>query len=574
MYKHSVFSFLQAFIIVFCCLAILPCSDTIQTVYAEETADPDQAAADEAAEHAQVTFSREAGADIEGETVELYAPEGYDIYYTVDGSDPTTASAMYTEPLLLQANSSVLAAESDKINVGHFRIYEDSTLPKAITLKAMAVSSSDGTAGPVATRTFFFQDRESVIVIALSTDYSNLLDYDSGIMVKGAYYDEWVKTPEAQELMADDKTWLYQGNYTQKGKDWERPATIEIFDNLYGQETYILDNCGIRLRGGASRAEAQKSFNINFRDSYGAEELNYSLFDDARSIDGSLLTSYKGFGLRSGGNDTEYLKFHDSLIQNLAKDLGITTQALRPAVLYLNGEYMGIYVLVERFSDKFCADHYDVSRENVIIIEEGTVEEGEDEDISFYEELMSYADKDLSDAAVYSEFCNVVDIDNMIDYYAVQIYISNADWDPEKNMRVWRVRTPENDDYGDGRWRWMLYDTEFSSSLYNTEDTSYQNDSIARTIEKDPLFASVVKNPDFYNKFAEKISYLSNNTFASEKVSAEVDRLAALYKPFMPNYYKRFGDTSNRWDININNIKTFFENRSEFILDAVQNWQP
>ena len=264
MYKHSVFSFLQAFIIVFCCLAILPCSDTIQTVYAEETADPDQAAADEAAEHAQVTFSREAGADIEGETVELYAPEGYDIYYTVDGSDPTTASAMYTEPLLLQANSSVLAAESDKINVGHFRIYEDSTLPKAITLKAMAVSSSDGTAGPVATRTYFFQDRESVIVIALSTDYSNLLDYDSGIMVKGAYYDEWVKTPEAQELMADDKTWLYQGNYTQKGKDWERPATIEIFDNLYGQETYILDNCGIRLRGGASRVVAQKSFHINF----------------------------------------------------------------------------------------------------------------------------------------------------------------------------------------------------------------------------------------------------------------------------------------------------------------------
>ena len=261
------------------------------------------------------------------------------------------------------------------------------------------------------------------------------------------------------------------------------------------------------------------------------------------------------------------------MIQNLAKDLNVTTQAFRPAVLYLNGEYMGVYVLQEKYSDKFIADHYNVNGKNVIIVEEGKIDEGEDEDISFYEDMMSYADKNLSEAAVYSEFCNIVDIDSMIDYYAVQIYICNADWNPEKNTRIWRVRTPENDHYGDGKWRWILYDTEFSSSLHNKESTSFECDSYVRTIEEDPLFASAVKNPDFYNKFAERINYLSENTFAPEKVSAEVDRLAALYKPFMPDYYKRFGDTSEKWDININNIKTFFENRSGVILDAVQNGQ-
>ncbi len=568
MIKHSTASFFLVFMMVFSCLAIISDRNIIQIVYAED----EHAAVDGQDETAQITFSTEAGANIEGKTVELCAPDGYDIYYTVDGSDPTTTSAKYTEPLTLQANSSVLAAEADLICVGDFKIYEDNTLPKAVTLKAMAVSS-DGAVTPVATRTYFFQNREPVIVIALSTDYSNLLDYDFGIMVKGAYYDAWANTPEAQPVLENNETWHYQGNYTQKGKDWERPATIEIFDDLYGQETYILDNCGIRLRGGASREYAQKSFNIYFKDSYGSKVLDYSLFDDARNFDGGLLTSYKGFALRNGGNDTNFLKFHDSLIQNLAKDLNVTTQAFRPAVLYLNGEYMGVYVLQEKYSDKFIADHYNVNEKNVIIVEEGKIDEGEDEDISFYEDMMSFADKNLSEAAVYNEFCNIVDIDSMIDFYAVQIYISNADWNPEKNTRIWRVRTPENDHYGDGKWRWILYDTEFSSSLHNKESTSFECDSYVRTIEEDPLFASVVKNPDFYNKFAERINYLSDNTFAPEKVSAEVDRLAALYKPFMPDYYKRFGDTSEKWDININNIKTFFENRSGVILDAVQNGQ-
>ncbi len=270
--------------------------------------------------------------------------------------------------------------------------------------------------------------------------------------------------------------------------------------------------------------------------------------------------------LRNGGNDT--------LILNLVKDLNFATQVSRPAVLYINGEYMGIYVLQEKFSDKYLADHYKVDKKNVILIEEGEIDEGEDSDIAFYEEMRSYADKDLSDAQTYDEFCSIVDIDSMIDYYATEIYIGNNDWDPLKNTRLWRVRTPENEDHGDGRWRWILYDTEFSASMYNFAETRYDYNSFAAAQEKDPLFASVIKNPDFYEKFSEKIRSLAENNFTPDKVNAEIDRLAEIYKPYMPNYYKRFGDTSWAWDSNINGIKDFFEKRFPFIRDHIQNYQP
>ena len=562
MNKRRFLSLFLSFVTAVSCLSMLPETDAVHTAYA-----------DESMADAEVTFSVEAGANIDGKTVALYAPTGYDIYYTTDGSDPTTASEKYTQPLSLKANSSRLAAETDKINVGYYRIYDNSTLPTAITLKAIA-AASDGTTTPIATRTYFFQNREPVVVISISTDYSNLLDYDTGIMVKGAYYDAWFNTPEAQFIIANHETWLYQGNFTQKGREWERPASIEIFDDLYGKETYILENCGIRVRGSASRIHPQKSFNIYFRSDYGSEELNYSLFDEARGVDGYLLTSYKGFMLRNGGNAIDSLKFHDALIQKLAKNLDVATQASRPAVLYLNGEYMGIYVLQEKFSDKYFADHYDVAENNVIIIEEGAVDEGKDEDIALYKDLMSYAGKDLSVSDTYNEFCSIVDITSMIDYYAIQIYIGNADWGPEKNTRLWRVRLPENDDYGDGKWRWILYDTEYSSSLYNQAVTAFSYDSFTAALENDPLFASAMKNTDFYNQFTEKIDYLANNTFSPDMVNAELNRLASLYHPYMPNYYKRFGSTSWVWDSSISGIKTFFANRLWYIWSAVQDYQP
>ena len=522
----------------------------------------------------EVTFSIEAGANVVNQTLELYAPEGCEIYYTTDGSDPVVSpEKLYSDPLALSANVSRFAADSNLINIGNYRIYDDASLPQAVTVKAIAVTPN-GVSSPIETRTYFFQERESVAVISISTDYDNLLDYDTGIMVKGAYYDAWAETPEAADIIANRQYYNYEGNYTQKGKDWERPATIEIFDG----ENYVVENCGIRLRGGTSRMYAQKPFNIYFRKDYGAKKLDYALFEDAVSIDGNVLSSYKDFMLRNGGNDTEYLKFHDALIQSLVKDLDFTTQAGRPAVLYLNGEYMGVYVMQEKFSDQLFADHYLVDKDNVVVIEEGVVDEGEDADIVLYEELQSFADMDMTDPEVYAAFCNVVDIESMIDYYATEIYIANADWNTDdegvvKNIRLWRVRMPENDSFGDGKWRWILYDTEYSASLYNLAKTSYNYDSFAAALNADPLFASVMKNAVFCQAFKEKIESLAVNNFSSANVNSALASFSETYQPYMSDYYKRFGDTSSAWNSNINGIRNFFAKRAEYILDVVENYQ-
>ena len=241
------------------CMAAVLISASPAAGIAEASGHPAQAFSVAADEAAIVSFSLEAGADIRRKTVELHAPAGFDIYYTTDGSDPTPASQKYTKPLVLKPGSSRLAAESDSFSVGGYRINDHRSLPRGVTLKALA-TDADGTTTPVATRTYFFQPREPVIVLSISTDYRNLLDYHTGIMVKGAYYDEWRQSPKAQAVIDKGKEpWRIRGNFTQKGKAWERPAAIEIFDAREdGTQVYILEHCGIRIRGGASRMFAQK----------------------------------------------------------------------------------------------------------------------------------------------------------------------------------------------------------------------------------------------------------------------------------------------------------------------------
>ena len=196
-------------------------------------------------------------------------------------------------------------------------------------------------------KTDLVQMFDSIMVVSLVVDPANLLDYESGIMAKGAIYDEH---RAENELLSNGNQHEVQANYTQKGRDWEREATIELFD---GSNTLSYEApCGIRLRGRVSRIYAQKSFNVYFKDSYGTKKMEYPLFGDiATSSNGDPVTTYKSFCLRSGGNDTELLRYRDSLLQETLGGYDYATQASRPAIVFLNGEFYGVYSLAEKYSN-------------------------------------------------------------------------------------------------------------------------------------------------------------------------------------------------------------------------------
>ena len=159
----------------------------------------------------------------------------------------------------------------------------------------------------------------------------------------------------------------------------------------------------------------------------------------------------------------------------------------------------------------------------------------------------------------------------MADYFAAEIYIGNADWKQDVNTELWRsLSVDPSNPYEDGRWRFILYDTEYSSAQYEQEETNVSFDSFSKAMKDHPLFAAAVRNSEFQALFKESILDISDRCFDPEDVEADLKEWEEEWLPYMPDYYKRFEDTSWAWRKYMNLTTSFFRDRAEHILPAVE----
>ena len=255
------------------------------------------------------------------------------------------------------------------------------------------------------------------------------------------------------------------------------------------------------------------------------------------------------------------------MLQELASDRDVTAASFRPAVLFLNGEYWGPYMLTEKVSSQMLHDHYGVESDQVIVIKDSEVEVGEEEDLILFEELMAFSDQDLTKSEVYDKFCSVVNTQSMADYYAICVYIGNVDWKLDKNFMLWRTRDKS---YQDGRWQFFLYDIEYSSGLYSESITAPDYNHYKNTLKEFPLFASAVQNEEFYALFLRSLSEVGMKNYSYENVKASIHVHDELWRPMMNDFYKRFGDTSWSYDWEMKNTLKFFKQRYNYIVPLVQ----
>ena len=209
---------------------------------------------------------------------------GNRIYYTLDGSDPDSASALYTGPVSV-AKTAVLKAVS--VETGH----QPSRCAHA---------------------TYFINETSKLPVVSLTSDPANLFDYNTGIYADGPGW-----TPAAPHHGAN--YWM----------DWEKPAHVEFFDD--DKKLGFSEECGIAIYGAYTRSFPQKSISVKFKSDYGVNGIDYPLFPDL------ALTRHKAFVLRNSGNDFQYTHFRDAMMQTLIQDLDIDYLEYRPANAFING---------------------------------------------------------------------------------------------------------------------------------------------------------------------------------------------------------------------------------------------
>jgi len=523
------------------------------------------------------------------------APAGSTIYYTTDGSVPEpgkTGTKQYTTPIsVINRNSpvqpNVLATSTNnpqfyndpkdphgsKDYAGTPYNAPDSVVPKATVIRAVVINN--GAVGRVLTRTYFmntnFQARYgNHRVISLVSDPYNLVDTDYGIMVRGRDGNSWIGTPGTEGAYGDIRNRLNMYNYCRRGREWERQAHMEVFD-INRSSSILSESVGIRIRGGWSRAHGQKGFSVFFRNDWnenfqpGINELsNYPLISGAVRIDGTSQTKYKSFMLRTGGNDHKQTKFKDVLVHTLVKDRKFATEATIPSIVYINGEYWGPYNFSERYSAEYFEYKYGVPKNNVIMIEHGILDEGDQPgDYQKYKDMITAGRKDMTQAANYTAFCDLFDIDSFIDYWASNLIILNADW-PDNNFHLWRARNvvPGND-YGDTKWRYMMHDTDYSMGIEGEKDAFYYPKNRAGTDTEgalhSTLLSSLTKNRGFSEKFVNTMMDLINMNFDADVCNKQIDDYKTTYQPLMVNFGTRWNYSYN-FNTEAEKFRTFLNN--------------
>ena len=516
-------------------------------------------------------LSHETGSYSDSFTLTVTADKGAVVRYTLDGSAPTAQSPEFpAEGLVIYDRSqepNVLSA----IPAAQFTpesTHSPGTVTKATVIRAAAFNRR-GECGKAVTATYLVGlDYEDIKVISLVMDAADLFDYEKGIYVFGKAHEEWLANDPYAKYA---EVWEVEGNFTQPGRDWERNVLVQVIDEEGGPG--IEQDMGIRVMGAASRRHYQKSFRLVAREEYGSKHFDYELIDGLTTdAGGEPLTRYKSFVLRNGGNDNGYALIRDQFIQSRVEDRAFATQGAEPCIVFINGEYWGLYTITEDYSDNYIQYNYGVDNENVAMVKTGELEEGVDSDMEVYRSMMDeIAARDFASDEDLQWLDSVMDMRNLLDYFAVQIYINNEDGPFQgNNWRVWRARaTDPSNPWADGRWRFMLYDTEYSLGLYqdgggynaNTLQTALQSDG-----EWGVLLAKLMQNETFRGMFVNTIMDLRATAFERLDAGDDVYRVGADYRHYAEENYRRNGPD---WVIMWTDMASRFNSESAFVKDFI-----
>lgn len=501
-----------------------------------------------------------------------------EIYYTDDGSLPSRESKRYEKPIHLTASEDV----------------------NAVTIRAIAYYGGEDYSD-ICTKTYFLGkkvlEKFSSIIVAISGNPDDFFGFDRGILVPGrlreTYIEEHPDEPFSDRMPA---------NYYLRGDEAERPVHVELF-NPDGT-CVVSQDMGIRVHGGFTRSSDMKSLRLIARNEYGDNRVRYNLFPEEGEEDTDVYkkSEYKKILLRNHGNDEEVAYLRNELVQQLAEDSGLLdTQEFRAASVYINGEYYGFEWMEEVYDRTYFETHYGTNDKDgtwqVVMPNLGNAEPDSEDEAGLqaaqdFDAMYAYRYKDLTNDETFAELQKLLDVENFLQYCAIEVYVANPDW-PGNNCKAYRWYSNKDkyrEPYTDGRWRFLLYDLDMG--MARVENSLAEDSSIGKILgivsdpwdRQEPLLQALLKREDMQKQFVEILETMMEGPFSStyaceviddiqEEMKVELEmniqRLAEKYAKQQPDIYadaeEAFCHQLALHEQEINTVKEFFRQRPQYI---------
>ncbi|MBO6060999.1 MAG: lamin tail domain-containing protein, partial [Clostridia bacterium] len=277
-----------------------------------------------------------------------------------------------------------------------------------------------------------------------------------------AYLDGFTKSPMAV------KTFIFDPEYTMpvvsislSSSDYSRMYVAKAKPNggvTKGDEVacymeYYVDGrlaissgAGVRVSGASTAVDPQKSLGLYFRSGYGRSSLDYPLFE------GCDVTSFRSLTLRNGGQDAYYARMRDSYMSRICQGMDIDVAYFRPVIVYINGNYRGIYDMKENLNEDYLVSHYGIIRSTAEIGSRNGYMLAGTKDL--WSKMRGMCQTlDFSKQENFDKLSQLVDTDCVIDYLVARTYFYDGDM---FNQKYWH--TTDNKI----KWRPVFFDSDYA----------------------------------------------------------------------------------------------------------------
>ncbi len=443
------------------------------------------------------------------------------LYYTLDGSEPTENALLYSSPIRIDKNTT-------------------------LRIKGFAVGM---TPSKTATHSYFIGTTHTFPIVALSFKKSDFFNETTGI---------YVKYENALEV----------------------PVNIELFES--GAKTAAFNQMvGIEIQGSTSAQLPQKSLEIKASSAYSA--VPYKVFPELPFTAYKRFVLRNGgqdWGVtlfRDELATSLALKISD--LNGIIRTPDLDMQDFRPSVVYFNGEYWGIHGIRERMNKFYAEQHYNLKSADYDMIENWGEEVKNGDSIAFTAFYNSLQNRNLADNIAFEQFKTELDVSNFLDYNVFNVFIDNTDW-PGNNVRCFRVKAggkwrfiSYDHDFSFGLYLlngngWNTSDARQNSlaRLFNATDINWPNPSKATL-----LFRKCMENGNFRRDFINRMADMLNTVFKPARISQKIDGFKTQYQPEMERHAARWGSPYGiLWEANIEKIRSFGNQRIPEVMNHVK----
>ena len=331
---------------------------------------------------------------------------------------------------------------------------------------------------------------------------------------------------------------------SKSGPSWERGCSFELL-NPNNTPGFKYD-CSLSMAGAASRTQSNQpkhSLRIHFKDDWGAPRLDYPILGPAAapSFDTlELRAVFNNSWTNSGASSRAQATYaHVEFARRLQRATGQPSTHGSYYHVYLNGLYWGMYNAEELPDSSFASSYLGGADTDWDSVNAGNVKDGDNVAFLAMNAIVGSGGTfpnvpGVSQNTQYQNLKNYMDLDNLIDYYIMNTYIGNSDWDNGHNWYGVRRR-----EVGAG-YKFISWDPEISLASVTANNLTTNNANAPTG-----YFQKLRTCPDFRIRVADHLhKHLTHNGCMTP------GPVAALYLNVISQIDKAVVGESARWGDN------------------------